>query len=61
MLEKDFTVNFVKSDDEETIEKLKALGLTLLAYENGMATFLNDSKVNFDSSMKVVYTNILTF
>jgi hypothetical protein len=54
-------MQFIKSNDPETIEKLKECGFTLLSMEGNMATFANDAKPVFseddEEKPKMAYTN----
>lgn len=48
--------NFIKTSDEETAKKLEESGYTLVNYDAPFWTFLNDSKMTFESQ-KLNYTN----
>jgi hypothetical protein len=51
---------FIKTKDSETISLLKESGFTLLSFNNNIATFINDGKINFDLlGKKVNFSNRL--
>jgi hypothetical protein len=51
---------FIKTNDLKTKEILLELGYQLISDANGVATFLNDSKIVFDKKdKKVIYSNKL--
>lgn len=53
-------MNFVRTTDEETANRLLELGFQLIEKDNTSWTFLNQTVAHFDEeSKKVVYTNIL--
>lgn len=53
---------FLKTSDEETKNTLLSLGFKLQSQDNGVYTFINDSKMSFDDKkLKVAYSNVLTF
>ena len=53
---------FIKTKDREVIEALKANGFTLLSYNNNIATFINDGKINFDLfGKRISFSNRLEF
>ena len=54
------TMNFIKTKDEETKKVLEKEGFTLLSYQNGVYTFLNDSVARFSDKEKIIYTNIVS-
>lgn len=54
------TMNFIKTKDEETKKTLEKEGFTLLSYQNGFYTFLNDSMARFSDKEKIIYTNIVS-
>ena len=52
--------NFIKTSDEETIEKLLKKNFTLVSHDGNMYKFLNDKHMNFsDSNKKITYNNML--
>lgn len=53
-------MNFIKTKDEETKKTLEKEGFTLLSYQNGFYTFLNDSIARFSDKEKIIYTNIVS-
>ena len=60
---KNTTLPFIKTTDEETMNKLKDLGFQMVDKANGMYVFLNDDKLRFLNidQLKIHYSNILTF
>lgn len=60
---KNTTLPFIKTTDEETMNKLKDLGFQMVDKANGMYVFLNDVKLRFLNidQLKIQYSNILTF
>ena len=47
---------FIITHDENTADELEALGCTLINYENGTYTYLNDSgRMNFSQLEKGTY------
>lgn len=51
---------FIKTNDEEVVKYFKAIGLTVVAENDGMVTFINDpAKVKsfFATNCKVAYTD----
>lgn len=51
---------FIKTSDPKTKETLLQLGYQLISDINGIATFLNESKIVFDQKdQKVIYSNLL--
>lgn len=55
-------MNFIKTSDKDTAEKLKNLGFKMLSYDNGFYTFLNDMrKMTFEDidKNKMIVTNSL--
>lgn len=60
---KNTTLPFIKTTDEETMNKLKDLGFQMVDKANGMYVFLNDDKLRFLNidQLKIQYSNILTF
>lgn len=53
-------MNFVRTTDEETANRLLELGFQLIEKDSTSWTFLNSTVAHFDEdSKKVVYTNIL--
>ena len=55
-------MNFIKTSDKETKEKLIELGFVLLSENGGVATFLNNNKNTLDfSNEMLVFTNKLEF
>lgn len=50
---------FIKTADEETAKQLEAEGFDLLSHSNGVWTFINNGKMTFDGSGKIVMTNKL--
>lgn len=58
------TLPFIKTTDEETMNKLKDLGFQMVDCSGGVWTFINDADnfkfLNIDKS-KIQYSNILTF
>lgn len=52
-------MNFIKTTDLETKEKLEKQGLKLISFDGKVATFLNDSKINFDVNENIVLSNKL--
>lgn len=54
-------MKFIKVMDEETARKLSK-NLKLINKQNGVWTFLNDSKLFFDENIKqkITYSNILS-
>ena len=53
--------SFIKTSDEDTYKELLKRGYTFLNYSSNMWTFVNDGKMTFSDTSKVIYTNILTF
>lgn len=55
--------NFVCTSDQSTADKLVTQGLKLLSVSNGLYTFINDTKCNFEQidNTKILHTNQLTF
>lgn len=53
--------NFIRTTDEETKIKLLNLGFVLVSEDNGCATFMNESKLNFSNidSTQLQFTNML--
>lgn len=53
---------FIKTKDQETINKLIKCGFQVVSYDDsGTYTFLNNGKMTFEADAnKVAYTNILT-
>ena len=55
---------FIKTTDNETANKLIALGFNLISHSGNVYTFLNEApqKLNFDSvdKTKIVYDNKLS-
>lgn len=52
-------MNFIKTQDEETALKLKALGFQELKKEGSFFVFINNGKQNFANNKNIVYTNKL--
>lgn len=53
-------MNFIKTKDIDTKNQLEKLGYTLLSFDNGVYTFLNDVDVlAFSDEKKCVYTNAI--
>lgn len=53
-------MNFVRTTDEETANRLLELGFQLIEKDSTSWTFLNQTVAHFDEdSKKVIYTNIL--
>lgn len=53
-------MNFIRTTDKETADKLKELGFSVLSETNGVFTFLNCSALadkNNISNEKVIYSN----
>ena len=50
---------FIKTQDEETANKLKELGFNVISEGGGMWTFLNDAHIRFDKDelKKAVYSD----
>nr|DAU18464.1 MAG TPA: hypothetical protein [Bacteriophage sp.] len=59
---KNTTLPFIKTTDEETMNKLKDLGFQMVDCSSGVWTFINDTdtKLSFDTS-KITYSNKLCF
>ncbi len=59
---KNTTLPFIKTTDEETMNKLKNLGFQIVDCSGGVWTFVNDAdaKLSFDTS-KITYSNKLCF
>lgn len=51
--------NFVLTSDEETMNKLKSLGFTLMGKDGNLWRFMNDGKQVFSDDKKIIYTNKL--
>lgn len=53
---------FIKTQDIETSENLKASGFDLIDYSDGTWTFINETNcpLTFDNN-KIVYSNMLCF
>lgn len=53
------TANFIKTDDPETVKKLKALGYQVFSFTGGVTTFLNDpsKKLNFSKDDHVLFSD----
>jgi len=49
---------FIKTSDKETADLLVSQGFKLINEINGVFTFANNSKLNFNNTKNVVYTNI---
>lgn len=54
-------MNFVKTKDVETANKLRKAGLTELKKEGNFFVFISDGKQNFANNKNIVYTNKLNF
>lgn len=53
---------FIKTKDEDTIDILQKNGFTLLSFSGGMATFINDGRINFELlKNKITFSNKLEF
>lgn len=54
-------MNFIKTTDKETADKLERLGFEKLAKEGDMYVFLNNSQAVFskEDEKKMSFTNIL--
>ncbi len=52
---------FIKTNDKETADKLKASGYTLLLHDGNTYVFANDSKRKYDKEIvkNVVFTNAI--
>lgn len=48
-------MKFIKTTDKNTIDELKKSGFILLFERNGVATFLNDSKLVFNKTNKKIF------
>lgn len=58
----DKNTSFIMTKDKETAEKLIALGFKEIKNGNGVFTFANNTKLNFDyQETKVVFSNSLCF
>lgn len=53
--------NFIVTTSIETYETLIKLGFDLVCEQNGVFTFLNNSKLSFSNLKDITYTNKLTF
>lgn len=53
--------SFIKTSNEDTYKELLKRGYTFINYSSNMWTFVNDGKMTFSDTDKVIYTNILTF
>lgn len=54
------TMNFIRTTDKETADKLKELGFTLLNEDNNTYTFLNCGSLNYATNIsdeKIIYSN----
>ena len=53
---------FIKTKDDDTIAILQKNGFTLLSFSGGMATFINDGRINFELlKNKITFSNKLEF
>lgn len=53
---------FILTKYVDTKDKLKAIGYTNIGWWDGYFVFVNDSKIQFDNSLKdCVFTDILDF
>lgn len=53
-------MNFIKTSDSETINKLQGLGFVLAAIDGDIYTFVNTPHINFEKEIdknKIVYSN----
>lgn len=56
-------MKFIKTQDHSLAEKLKESGFKLISENNGMFTFLNDTKLpfKFSDNTKIYYSDKLEF
>lgn len=53
-------MNFIRTTDKETADKLKELGFSILSENNNVYTFLNCGGLNYADSIndeKIIYSN----